>query len=98
MSVEGYLEPKAADPVIIPGADLSHIVFFSDASLVDQPNPVVRVALHSRSGGFSQIVLSQTVSSSQLASKIDFKAKDVDGVSLSRVDDPSTAAVSYLIY
>jgi hypothetical protein len=80
-------------PVALPRGKYKAVGFTCDNGL-QAANPVpVRVAIHSASGGWDQIVTA-SVDSSKGQLLVTFKATDVDGLSIRRADN-ATVPVSY---
>lgn len=77
-----------ADHVISVEAGKFHwIAFFADPTMTGHTAQNLRVAVHSRSKGYSQISTPVSVTSTKPV--VTFSASDVDGISISRLDNPS---------
>ena len=92
----GELKDGNTEPTILswPAGNVHAIGFGCDNGFQQLPAAQLRVAVHSRAGGWSQILDPIMVDSSKGKTVIAFTAQDVDIVSVARLDD-GVVAVSW---
>lgn len=93
--INGIIEPMSATSIPVPPQSPTYIMLMCDVGLFMSAAQRVRVALHSKAKGWSQIV-DQVISSAEPVT-ITFDDHDVDAVSLSRTADDGAAPVGYSI-
>ena len=91
----GWLKDGNGEPTILtwPAGKTNAIGFGCDNGYQKLPPAKIRVAVHSKTGGWSQIV-NETVDSTKGKTVVTFTAKDVDEVSIARLD-AGTVAVGW---
>lgn len=91
--LSGWLKdaPAKVTPMSWEAGKATAIGFGCDNGLQGLPPAEIRVAAHSKAGGWDQIVNPVVVDSSKGKTVIKFKAKDVDMLSVERLDDGAVA-------
>lgn len=89
----GYVDKGEVRSVPVPVSTVTKIMLYADIGLMSQEEQGIRVAVHSASQGYSQIV-TQVINTNKPVT-VAFHERDVDGVSLSRTQLEGSGVIGY---
>lgn len=93
--VSGLVKSGEVVSVPVPVGTVSKLMLFADIGLMGHDPQSVRVAVHSASKGYSQIVTHAL--STNVPLTIPLEERDVDGISLSRTELDGTGEIGYRV-